>query len=81
MKILKFIELLTENHQADLDELNDVLIDLKDEMVRDLVKEIYGYNYYPQIFFNGKFLGGLKFLRDANHKNKIFDYVKLPLNN
>jgi len=33
MKILKFIELLTENHQADLDELNDVLIDLKDESI------------------------------------------------
>jgi hypothetical protein len=33
MKILKFIELLTENHQADLDELNDVLVDLKDEFI------------------------------------------------
>lgn len=33
MKILKFIELLTENHQADLDELNDVLVDLKDESI------------------------------------------------
>jgi Grx4 family monothiol glutaredoxin len=59
------------NHKFDF-KIFDVL---KDEMVRDLVKETYGYKFYPQVFVNGKLLGGLKFLREINKDNKIFEHV------
>jgi Grx4 family monothiol glutaredoxin len=44
---------------------------MKDEMLRSVVKEISGYNYYPQLFYQGKFLGGLKFLKD----NKLSELI------
>ena len=33
-------------------------------MVRDLIKEIYGFEFIPMIIFKGKLLGGLNFLKE-----------------
>jgi Grx4 family monothiol glutaredoxin len=53
---------------------------LKDEMLREVLKEQYGYKYYPQVFVNGKFLGGIKFLREIEKNNKILEHVRVSFN-
>lgn len=58
--------------------LNFVAFDVKkDEMVRELVKEIYGSDYYPQVHCDGKLLGGLAFLREIQRTNMIYENVFL----
>lgn len=44
---------------------------LKDEMMRDLVKTHYKYEFFPMIIKNGKLFGGIKDLRKINTDEKI----------
>lgn len=38
-------------------------------MVRNLVKEIYEFEFIPMVIFKGKLLGGLNFLKENNDFN------------
>jgi glutaredoxin-related protein len=49
-------------------ELYDVL---KDEMAKNVIKEVYKFEHYPAIFLNAKYIGGGKELKDA-HSSKNF---------
>ncbi len=48
---------------------------LKDKMAREVVKEINKSEFYPQVVVNGKYLGGVKFMKDVQEQGKWSEYV------
>jgi len=62
----------------DKNNINFAIFDVKkDEMIRELIKELYNYHYFPQIYCNCKLLGGLKFLKEVEDRNAIYEYIPI----
>ena len=48
---------------------------MSDPDLREILKEVSRFTSYPQLFVEGKFVGGLNFLRDAQERGGLTSVI------
>ena len=48
---------------------------MSDPDLREILKEVSRFTSYPQLFVEGKFVGGLNFLKDAKERGGLTSII------